>query len=618
SILGGQGILQGGLLENATLEDSGFLGLTDLLRSMGQRTSGVMHTPELSPFFSDGSAASSNRPDLPNLDAGIQPNFNAPRPAASDPITGSTDTPLVGGPQFRSDVTLNPAFAIQAEGVVTITGRSDFDGDALNPADDALIYGGGGIRINGQPTLAVQRRADGSVIEDAQGRDLVVDNAIAVGIDYSAYQAPSLTYGGLDTPHVVENISVEIPDFETLLAEQLAKEIPSGSEPIAFDPQQVRLNDLKGWVQKFPAGGTEAQPTVVEIQGRGLNIPQRANIENTVIILDQGDINLFGKGHQLNNVTLVARNGNVYLNSVQAEDLTVLSSGFINMNAQASFGGESLLASGPDQSLFFSGSTPKDDETSHLTIISQQDIIFTSSAETRGSIQSAGNVTFTGSSTLIGSVQAEGDIWFARPTTVIAATRNQMPTDILLDTASLSENSPANSLVGTLRTVDPDIGDSHAYALISGAGDLDNSRFEIVGNQLRILESANFESQDSYSIRIRSTDASGASATKVLTIAVLNVNEAPTQILLSQMSVAENSGSGTVIGRLSTVDPDAGDSHSYRLVNDGDRRFRIVGGNLEVAPDANLDFEGISSFAIEVESTDAAGLKRTQQFVIGV
>lgn len=613
-LLGGQGILKEGLLEGATLEGNDFLGLTDLLQSMGQRTGGAMDLPELSPFTSSGvdeGGRGTNRPDLP---APQSPNSSPSR--SGDPVLGNLDEPVVGGPQFRSDVTMNPAFTIQAEGRVVINGRGDFDGDALNTADDALIYGGQGVRINGRPTLAVQRREDGSVIEDEQGRALVVDNAIAVGSDDTVYRVPDRQYGGLDTPNVVEGISVEVPDFESIVSDHLAEEIPAGTNSTLFNPRDHFLYNSHVWRENFPSGGTVDEPTVVEVQGGGINVPWGVNIENTVIIVNQGNINFNGWGHRLKNVTLVTHNGSVNLNNVQAEDLTVLSSKAINMNGGARFGGQSFLATG-NRNIVFNGSTQTDDD-SHLTVISQKNIIFNNRAETRGTFQAAGNVTLNGRSRVVGSIQAEGNIRLNGQATVMADVDNQMPTDVLLDNAQVAENNVAEAVVGTLSTVDPTPGDSHSYELVAGAGDLDNSRFDIVNNQLRILESADFESQDSYSVRVRSTDASGASATKALTIAVVDVNEAPSQIQLSATSVAENSGSGTVIGQFSTVDPDAGDSHVYRLVNDADRRFRIVEGQLEVAPDANLDFEGISSFAIEVESTDREGLTQRQQFVIAV
>ncbi len=51
--------------------------------------------------------------------------------------------------------------------------------------------------------------------------------------------------------------------------------------------------------------------------------------------------------------------------------------------------------------------------------------------------------------------------------------------------------------------------DTHAYALISGDGDTNNSLFEIQGNQLLLLETPENGDQTSYSIRLRSTDADG-------------------------------------------------------------------------------------------------------------
>ncbi len=48
-------------------------------------------------------------------------------------------------------------------------------------------------------------------------------------------------------------------------------------------------------------------------------------------------------------------------------------------------------------------------------------------------------------------------------------------------------------------------------------------------------------------------------------------NQAPTNIILSNTSIAENSTDGAIIAALSTVDPDEGDTHTYTLIdNAGD------------------------------------------------
>ena len=46
----------------------------------------------------------------------------------------------------------------------------------------------------------------------------------------------------------------------------------------------------------------------------------------------------------------------------------------------------------------------------------------------------------------------------------------------------------------------------------------------------------------------------------------MDVNEAPTDITLSNGTIAENSAVDTEVGTLTSTDPDAGDSFSYALV----------------------------------------------------
>ncbi len=93
--------------------------------------------------------------------------------------------------------------------------------------------------------------------------------------------------------------------------------------------------------------------------------------------------------------------------------------------------------------------------------------------------------------------------------------------------------------------------------------------------------------------------------------APLPPNQAPTDILLSASSVAENRPAGTVVGALTTVDPDADDTHSYALVagaGDTDNAsFTIdASGNLITA--SSFNFEAKNIYSVRVRSTDAGGL----------
>ncbi|MCY2974497.1 MAG: hypothetical protein NTW52_07490 [Planctomycetota bacterium] len=84
---------------------------------------------------------------------------------------------------------------------------------------------------------------------------------------------------------------------------------------------------------------------------------------------------------------------------------------------------------------------------------------------------------------------------------------NQAPSNIVLSSNNVVENSALSTVVGTLSTVDPNAFDSFNYSLVAGTGSDHNALIRIVGNQLRVSGSINFEATPSLSIRVRATDS---------------------------------------------------------------------------------------------------------------
>jgi hypothetical protein len=117
----------------------------------------------------------------------------------------------------------------------------------------------------------------------------------------------------------------------------------------------------------------------------------------------------------------------------------------------------------------------------------------------------------------------QGAVWvlFLQPTL------NQPPTDIALSNAGVPENEPIDTLVGTFSTTDPDTGDTFTYSLVSGTGDDDNAAFSVNGDQLLTNAIFDFETQSSYTVRVRSTDQGGLWTEKQFAIWVDDVNEFP-------------------------------------------------------------------------------------------
>ncbi len=104
---------------------------------------------------------------------------------------------------------------------------------------------------------------------------------------------------------------------------------------------------------------------------------------------------------------------------------------------------------------------------------------------------------------------------------------NHVPTDILLSNDTIYENSPINTRIGTLSTVDEDSGEIFTYTLVDGEGSDDNASFNIYQNNLRSSTVFNYEVDNSLSVRIRSTDLFGAWIEKPFTISVLDRNDPP-------------------------------------------------------------------------------------------
>jgi autotransporter-associated beta strand protein len=132
--------------------------------------------------------------------------------------------------------------------------------------------------------------------------------------------------------------------------------------------------------------------------------------------------------------------------------------------------------------------------------------------------------------------------------TALTGPSNLAPTDIALTPTTIAENSGPNATVGTFTTTDPDTGDTFTYTLVTGAGSNDNAAFNISGNTLRATNSLDFESQPTYSIRVRSTDAGGLFFEEAFTINVTDVNEAVAGITVTPatgLTTTEAGGTAT-------------------------------------------------------------------------
>src|SRR5204863_8549848 len=114
---------------------------------------------------------------------------------------------------------------------------------------------------------------------------------------------------------------------------------------------------------------------------------------------------------------------------------------------------------------------------------------------------------------------------------------NQAPSDIALSSASVNENQPLATTVGSFSTTDADPGDAFLYSLVAGTGATDNGSFQIIANTLQTNAVFDFEAKASFSIRAGPSDGGGLFFEQVFTITVTNLNQAPTNIRPTASSI---------------------------------------------------------------------------------
>ncbi|MEO5376464.1 MAG: cadherin repeat domain-containing protein, partial [Magnetococcus sp. DMHC-6] len=204
-------------------------------------------------------------------------------------------------------------------------------------------------------------------------------------------------------------------------------------------------------------------------------------------------------------------------------------------------------------------------------------------------------------------VTDSGGLFYEEIFTITVNDRNETPTDMALSVSSLDENTDTSGgvTVGTLTTTDVDAGDSATYTIVGG---VDAARFSISGSNLVITAGMlNFESQSAYDVLIRVTDSGGLFYEESFPITVNDLNELPTDILLSTSTIDENTDTsgGTIIGTLSSLDEDVGDTATYTIVGGVDAAsFSIVGSDLVLTAGV-LDFETKNSYGVTVRVTDS-------------
>jgi uncharacterized protein YqfB (UPF0267 family) len=187
----------------------------------------------------------------------------------------------------------------------------------------------------------------------------------------------------------------------------------------------------------------------------------------------------------------------------------------------------------------------------------------------------------------------------------------------------LSENSLNGSIVGAVVASDSDTVDNLAFSIIAGN---DANVFEInsVSGEITLVDDnqLDYETLARYSLTIKVTDngLGNLSDTATINIDLIEINELPNSLLLSQNTIDENidTSGGVTVGLLTAADKG---SNGFQIRGGADQANFSLGGvnqNELILKDGVLNFENQSSYQVIISAIDSKGVRYEDTFTINV
>ncbi|WP_052003345.1 Ig-like domain-containing protein [Microvirga sp. BSC39] len=192
---------------------------------------------------------------------------------------------------------------------------------------------------------------------------------------------------------------------------------------------------------------------------------------------------------------------------------------------------------------------------------------------------------------------------------------------LVLSSNTVAENAQQGGLVGIL-SVAGDIAAGETFTFT-----LNHDRFEIInGNQL-VVKSGGFDFEGpqklfEFDIQVVGTHNTVVEGSRVA-IDVTNVNEAPTDILMTGGTIGDNAIIGATVATLAGQDPDRRDLLTYTIVENeagtaeyDHPYFGILGNEIVVKHD--LSDASVQPMSVYVKVTDTKGLSYVKQVTLTV
>ena len=180
---------------------------------------------------------------------------------------------------------------------------------------------------------------------------------------------------------------------------------------------------------------------------------------------------------------------------------------------------------------------------------------------------------------------------------------NEAPSNIILSNQQVLENSQLNTVIGFISVIDPDIlaNQSHSCSLET------SPKFIIFNSTLLTNAPLDYEKSSLETINIICIDSGHPPKSLQMSfpIAIIDVNEPPTDLSITNKNVPENCK--CIVGYFAVTDPDQGDLHNFTLTSGGED-FEIFKNEIQTS--RLLNFENRSVYLIEVVAMDIKGINK--------
>ncbi|XP_052249746.1 protocadherin-23-like [Dreissena polymorpha] len=193
---------------------------------------------------------------------------------------------------------------------------------------------------------------------------------------------------------------------------------------------------------------------------------------------------------------------------------------------------------------------------------------------------------------------------------------NDPPTDIRLSHNEVTENSKTGTFVGELIVNDEDIDQQQACEIVNVV----DVPFRVVeSTKLVVAGTIDYEMHNSLNMEVKCgdiiLDGTHLHFTKTLAVLVLNVNEPPENISLSNAAIDEGNTVGQLIGEITATDLDSANL-TFTIVQDNIGTPFQIKGTSTLIVNMVFDFETKASYNISITVTDEQGLFNTRRFEI--